>query len=70
MSSRAQIILDLVTKDKKNDTIRGKGIVENLNYENNIMVKTTPVIEEPERNFNKGIYYSVLLFVVNYVFFK
>ncbi|KAH9636251.1 hypothetical protein HF086_009447 [Spodoptera exigua] len=50
MSSRAQIILDLITKDKNNDTIRKKGTVENLNYENNIMVTTTPVIEEPERN--------------------
>lgn len=67
MSSRAQIILDLITKNKKNDTIRKKGTVENLNYENNIIVKTTPVIEEPERN--EGMYYSVLLFVVKLVFF-
>lgn len=65
MSSRAQIILNLITKDNmfNNDTKRGKGTVENLNYENNyIIFKTMPAIEEPERN--EGMNYSVLLFVV------
>lgn len=54
MSSRAQIILDLITKDKKNDTVRNDVAVENSNYENNNKVRTPPVIEEPERN--EGMY--------------